>query len=210
MRIFSVVTVGALFSLLPAAASAQQSIAAWEAEGRALEKETGIPPMPLPRNIPSQASPSNNLVACNVGGAGRSGYVTIYLKKPDCDAWLKVAMEYNKKYGQALEEFKARHDAEQEQVAETRRQQEGGPGRSMIYALFLCFRTTGTCQMEGASRVTFAGITQDMTFPTLAACQEYAKRVSGLVTPPSEGRFALPNGMWYECRGESVDTWEPQ
>jgi hypothetical protein len=208
MRIVSIVTIGALF-LLPVVALAQQSIAAWEAEGRAIEKETGIPPMPMPRNIPQQESQSNDLVACSVGGAGRSDYVIIYLKKPDCNAWLRVAMDYNKKYGQALEEFKNRRDAEQERVAEARRQHQAGPGRSIIYALFLCFRATGTCQMQGASRVTFAGVTQDMTFASLAECQEYAKRVSGLVTPPSEGRFMLPNGMWYECRGKSFDTWEP-
>lgn len=209
MRIVPVVTIGALTLLLPVVARAQQSIAAWQAEGAALEKGTGIPRLPLPHNIPPQDSPSKELVACTVGAAGRSGYVTIHLEKPDCDAWLKVAMEYNQKYGQALEEFKARHDAEQERVAEARRQQQAGPGRSIIYALFLCFRATGRCQMQGASRVTFAGVTQGMTFASLPACQEYAKRVSGLVTPPSEGRFMLPNGMWYECRGKSVDTWEP-
>ncbi len=209
MRKINIVTIGLLFLALPTVALAAQSIATWEAEGIALEKETGIPRLPLPHNIPPQTSPSKDLVACTRGAAGRSGYVTIYLKKPDCAAWLKIATEYNKKYGRALEEFKAGRDAEQERVAEARRQQQAGPGRSTIYALFLCFQATGTCQMQGAPRVTIAGVTQAITFASLAECQEYAKRESGLVTPPSEGRFPLPNGMWYECRGKTVDTWEP-
>ena len=78
-----------------------------------------------------------------------------------------------------------------------------------IYALFLCFQAAGQCHMQGASRSTFAGVTPDMTFRSLAECQQYAKRVSGLITPPTEGRFPLPGGMWYECRGKHVDTWEP-
>jgi hypothetical protein len=78
-----------------------------------------------------------------------------------------------------------------------------------IYALFLCFQASGMCQMQGASRATFAGVTQDMTFGGLAECQQYAKRVSGLITPPTAGRFPLPNGMWYECRSKHVNTWTP-
>lgn len=192
MRIVLVIFISALFLLLPVAAHAQrQSIAEWEAEGIALEKETGIPRLPLPNNIPPQDSPSKDLVHCGVG------YVSIWLKKVDCDAWLKLAMEYNQKYGQALAQVKARHDAQRNQIEEAKRQQQAGPGRSIIYALFLCFQATGTCQF-----------TQAMTFGSLAECQGYAKRVSGLITPPSEGRFLLPNGMWYECRGKSVDTWE--
>jgi len=63
--------------------------------------------------------------------------------------------------------------------------------------------------MQGASRVTFAGVTHDMTFRSLAECQQYAKRVSGLVTPPTNGRFPVPGGMWYECRSKHADTWQP-
>lgn len=208
MRIVPIILVGALFVLLPTATCAQQSIAEWEAEGIALEKETGIPRLPPPNNIPPQASRSKELVHCTVGAAGRTSYVSIWLKKPDCDAWLKTAIEYNKKYGQALEQVKARHIADQNRVADAKRQQQAGPGRSIIYGLFLCFRTTGTCQMQGTPRVTFAGVTPAVTFGNLSECQQYAKRVSGLVTPPSEGRFLLPNDMWYECRGKNVDTWE--
>jgi hypothetical protein len=47
MRIVRMVTIGAAFWALPAAALAQQSIAEWESEGIAMEKETGIPPLPL-------------------------------------------------------------------------------------------------------------------------------------------------------------------
>ena len=208
IRLILTIFVAALFVLLPIAAHAQQSIAEWEAEGIALEKETGIPRLPLPNNIPPQDSPSRDLVHCSAGTAGRAGYVSIWLKKADCDAWLKLAMEYNQKYGQALAQVKARHDAQQSQTEEDKRQQQAGPGHGIIYALFLCFQATGTCQFQGAPRVTFAGVTQAMTFGSLADCQGYAKRVSGLITPPSEGRLPLPNGMWYECRGKTVDTWE--
>jgi len=208
MRIVLVIFTGALFFLLTVAAHAQQSIAEWEAEGIALEKKTGIPRLPLPNNIPPQDSPSQDLVHCNLGAPGRAGYVSIWLKRADCDAWLKLAMEYSQKYGQALNQFKARHDAQQDQIDEDKRQLQAGPGRKNIYALFLCFQATSTCQLQGAPRVTFAGVTQAMTFGSLTECQGYAKRVSGLITPPSEGRFMLPNGMWYECRRKTVDTWE--
>lgn len=208
MRIVPIILVGVLFVFSSMAAHTQQSIEAWEAEGIALEKQTGIPRLPLPNNIPPQESPSKDLVHCAVGAASRTGYVSIWLKKPDCDAWLKIAMEYNKKYGPALEQIKTRHIADQNLATETKRQQQVGPGRSIIYALFLCFQATGTCQMQGTPRLTFMGVTPAMTFDSLAQCQDHAKRVSGVVTPPNEGRFLLPNGMWYECRGKSVDTWE--
>lgn len=78
-----------------------------------------------------------------------------------------------------------------------------------IFALFLCFQAAGICQMQGASRVTFAGVMPDMTFNSLADCQDYARRVSGLITRRPDGRFPIPNGMWYECRSKHVDTWEP-
>jgi hypothetical protein len=61
----------------------------------------------------------------------------------------------------------------------------------------------------GKLRVTFACVTPDMTFRSLAECEQYAKNVSGLVTPPTGGRFPLPGGLWFECRGKQVDTWEP-
>jgi hypothetical protein len=208
MRIVPVVVVSALFLLLPVAACAEQSIAEWEAEGIALEKETGIPRLPLPKNIPPQDSPSKDLVHCTVSGAGRTGYVSIWLTAADCDAWLKLAADYNQKYGKTLAQFKARQEAQQNQNDEAKRQQEAGPGRRMIYALFLCFKDLGTCQLEGAPRVTFAGVTPAMTFNSLAECQGYAKRVTGLITPPREGRFMVANGMWYECRGKPVDSWE--
>jgi len=81
----------------------------------------------------------------------------------------------------------------------------------MIFALFLCVQATGQCLMQGAARMTFAGPMSAMTFQSLADCQQYAKRVSGLVTPPTNGRYLLPNntGMWYECRGKRVETWQP-
>lgn len=78
-----------------------------------------------------------------------------------------------------------------------------------IYALFLCFQALGTCQMQGASRVTFSGVTPDMTFSSLAECRQYAVRVSGIITPQTGSRINLPNGMWYECRSKHVETWEP-
>jgi len=209
VRITLIVLVGALLMSSPIAALAEQSVAAWEAEGIALEKETGIPRLQLPENIPSQESPSKELVHCTVWSAGRTDYVSIWLRKSDCDAWLKTAAEYNQKYGQALEQVKNHRFAEQNNAKEAKRQQQAGPGRTIIYAIFLCFQSVSRCQMEGASRVTFAGVTPDMTFRSLADCEQYAKRVSGLITPPTGGRFVMPGGMWYECRGKHVDTWEP-
>jgi hypothetical protein len=203
------ILVSTLLLLLPMSVRAQQSIAAWETEGKAQEKETGIPRLRLPDNIPPQDNPSKDLVHCSVGLAGRSGYVSIWLKKPDCDAWLQAATAYNKKYGQELERIVARQRAEQSNAEEARRQQQAGPGRMIIYALFLCIPSTGTCQMQGAARVTVLGIMPDMTFHSLGECEQYAKSASGLITPPTGGRYVLPGGMWYECRGRHVDTWEP-
>lgn len=189
-------------------------MAAWEAEGIALEKETGIPRLHLPNNIPPQQSPSKEppskgLVHCTVSGAGRTDYVSIWLARPDCDAWVKAAMENNTKFGTVLEQVKARHLAQRNNAEEARRQQQAGSGRMIVYALFLCFQAAGQCHMQGASRVTFAGVVPDMIFRSLAECEQYAKRVSGLVTPPEDGRFLMPNGTWFECRGKHVDTWEP-
>jgi hypothetical protein len=63
--------------------------------------------------------------------------------------------------------------------------------------------------MQGAARMTFAGVVPTMTFNGLAECQQYARRVSGVITPPTDGRFPQPNGSWYECRSKHGDTWEP-
>jgi hypothetical protein len=209
VRIAPIILIGTLLVLLPEAARAEQSIAAWEAEGKALEKETGIPRLRLPNNIPPQNSPTKELVHCTVGAAGRTDYVSIWLKRQDCDAWLKAAMEYNQKYGQELEQIKNRHLSEQNNADEAKRQQKAGPGRRIIYALFLCVPSAGTCQMQGESRVTFAGVMPATTFRSLAECEEHAKHASGLITPPTGGRFPLPGGgMWYECRGRQIDTWE--
>ncbi len=80
----------------------------------------------------------------------------------------------------------------------------------MIYALFLCIQAAGICQMQGHARMTYAGMMPAMTFNSLAECQQYAKRVSGLITPPDNGRYLIPPGnMWYECRSKHVETWEP-
>ncbi len=209
MRITPIILVGALLIFLPIAARAKQSIAAWEAEGKALEKETGIPRLRLPNNIPSQDSPSNELVHCTVWSAGHTDYVSIWLKKPDCDVWLQAAMAYDAKYGQELKRIENRHRGEQHNAEEAKRQQQAGSGRMFIYALFLCIPSTGRCQMQGASRVTFMGVTSDTTFRSLAECEQSARRASGLITPPTDGHFLLPGGMWYECRGKQVDTWEP-
>src|SRR5665213_1643862 len=81
VRITLIVLVGALLMSSPIAALAEQSVAAWEAEGIALEKETGIPRLQLPENIPSQESPSKELVHCTVWSAGRTDYVSIWLRK---------------------------------------------------------------------------------------------------------------------------------
>ena len=74
-----------------------------------------------------------------------------------------------------------------------------------LFALFLCIQAAGTCQIQGASPRAVAGGV--MTLNSLAECQQYAKRVSGLITPPTDGRFLIPpGGMWFECRSKHVDT----
>jgi hypothetical protein len=84
-----------------------------------------------------------------------------------------------------------------------------------IFALFLCIQATGTCQMQGAPRMTFAGMTPAITFNSLADCEKYSTRVGGHPGMLDKGRIAI-NGvdlanpkMWYECRSKHVDTWEP-
>ena len=208
MRAVFFLLIAALFVLLPISTHAELSIEAWQAEGIALERETGVPRFRLPENIPPQQSPSKELVHCTIGLAGYTSYVSIWLKGADCDAWLKNAKDYNEKYGRVLEQAKNRHIAEQNRAAEAMRQQQAGPGRAIIYALFLCFPKIGQCEIVGAPRVTFAGVMPATTFQTLADCEDYARRMSGLVTPPTEGRFRLPNGLWYECRERQVETWE--
>jgi hypothetical protein len=196
-----------LFALLTLSAGAQQSIEEWEAEGIALEKETGIPRLPLPNNIPPQEPAPTGLTNCTVSAAGHTSFVSIWLRKEDCDAWLKVAMAFNQKYGEVLGQVKARHAAVRNKIEEAKRQQQAGPGKRITYALFLCFKGAGVCELQGAPRMTAGGFMPGVTFETLAECQENAKRAGGGV-PPSEGRFFLPNSMWYECRWKSVDTWQ--
>ena len=84
------------------------------------------------------------------------------------------------------------------------------PRRAMtIFALFYCIAGTGICQMYGAPRATFAGVTPAITFSSLKECEQLGQRVSHLIGPPVDGRFPQPNGSWYECRRKHVDTWEP-
>jgi hypothetical protein len=66
-----------------------------------------------------------------------------------------------------------------------------------IFALFFCVQTT--CTMQGGGQ----------TYGSLVACQRAAAATSGLITPPTNGRYGIPNGGWFECRSKHVDTWEP-
>lgn len=216
MKITPIIFIGALLMLLPIAARAEQSMATWEAEGIALEKETGIPRLHLPNNIPPQQSPSKEppskgLVHCTIWAAGRTDYVSIWLARPDCEAWGKAAMEYNTKYGAVLEQVKARHLAQRNSAEEAGRQQQARSGR-IIYSLFQCIPNIGQCQMLAPPRVSPIGggtVMPGTIYRSLADCEQDAKRISGLITPPSSGRYLLPSGLWLECRGKHVDTWEP-
>ncbi len=67
-----------------------------------------------------------------------------------------------------------------------------------IFALFLC--AAGYCEL--------VPIMPNGTFATLAACQEHIRRNLG-TSPDSNGHFRMANGMYYECRGKHVETWEP-
>ena len=84
-----------------------------------------------------------------------------------------------------------------------------------IFALFLCIQATGTCQMQGAPRMTFAGMTPAITFNSLVACEQYSTRVGGHLGMLDKGRIAMDGvdlanpKMWYECRSKHVDAWKP-
>jgi hypothetical protein len=89
-------------------------------------------------------------------------------------------------------------------------EQREHPGITIIYAIFLCLPTIGQCQMYGAPRVdSFGNAFPEVTFHSLLECQQYVHRL-GPISPPVDGRFMLPDGLWYECRRKRVDTevWE--
>jgi hypothetical protein len=193
----------------------EQSIEEWVQEGIEIEKQTDIPPLTPPNNIPSQnitprEASSKGLIHCNVGLPGRgSAYVSIWLKRVDCDEWLKSAAAYTSKYGKALNNFRIRRDEGQERAAEAKRQQQAAFGNRLIYALFLCPPVSGAaCQMTGEARMTPAGMMPAVTFDSLADCKRYAQRLSGLVLAPSDGRFQVSNGAWYECRWRQSAVWK--
>lgn len=106
---------------------------------------------------------------------------------------------------------------EQDNAEEAKRQQQAGPGRRIIYAIFQCISRSNQCEMMGAPRVTFAGVTNAMTFQTLADCHGYIIRIGGAIgaETSTDGRFWVldRNGrsgdMWLECRGRQIETWEP-
>jgi hypothetical protein len=187
---------------------AEQTIAEWKEKGIELQKQTGIPPLPLPSNIPPQQSPSNSLIHCTVGVAGQNP-ISIFLKRSDCLNWIKSAKDYDEKNWQALKLYADRHQEDVNRAAEEDRQQHAGAGREVVYALFLCFSQGNFCQIQGVSGETNMGRAPDRLFQSLDACNEYARRITGLVTPSEDGRFRIPNGMWYECRGKNVGTWQP-
>lgn len=69
-----------------------------------------------------------------------------------------------------------------------------------IYALFLCLQASGSCEM-------YPTMSAPTIYKTLAECQGDAKRIVSY-RPPKDGRYTLSPGVWYECRGKHVDTWE--
>lgn len=77
-----------------------------------------------------------------------------------------------------------------------------------IYAIFLCFQLSNSCQMYGAARMELGEYRRALTYPSLSVCQDEIKKL----TPyhkPTNGRFIAGPQMWYECRGKHVETWEP-
>jgi hypothetical protein len=77
----------------------------------------------------------------------------------------------------------------------------------MIFALFLCVATMGTCEIQNPPRMTSAGMMPGITYNTLAACEQSIG--SKLGPPDKSGHFQAAGGMYYECRGKHVDTWQP-
>jgi hypothetical protein len=63
-----------------------------------------------------------------------------------------------------------------------------------VFTLFLCIAGASTCQANGGSHA------------TIEACYDSARRASGQVVSPSNGRLLMPNGNWYECRRKYLDA----
>jgi hypothetical protein len=78
--------------------------------------------------------------------------------------------------------------------------------RPMIYAAVVC--SSGGCQAYGESHITGPN-SQEMTpFRSLAECQAYIRSASSGGTIGSDGRIKVAPGMWWECRGKHIDSWE--
>jgi hypothetical protein len=138
---------------------------------------------------------------CSVGGvtSGEKHIVYIHASPKSCEKWVGDATLLSG-IGPTSEQIQhATISPSQSAVADTR----------SIYAIFLCIPSTGSCQMYGAPREdSFGNVLPAITFGALSECYQTVHSL-GPMSPPVNGRFMLPNGLWYECRRKRVESWEP-
>jgi uncharacterized protein len=78
--------------------------------------------------------------------------------------------------------------------------------RPMIYAAFMC--SSGGCRAYGESHITGPNSQAMVPFRSLAECQAYIRTATSGGTIGSDGRIKVAPGMWWECRGKHMDSWE--
>jgi hypothetical protein len=78
--------------------------------------------------------------------------------------------------------------------------------RPMIYAAFMC--SSGGCRAYGESHITGPNSQEMVPFRSLAECRAYIRSATSGGTIGSDGKIKVAPGMWWECRGKHVDSWE--
>lgn len=73
--------------------------------------------------------------------------------------------------------------------------------RPMIYVAAMCMN--GSCRTYG--RASSQG---EAPFQSLAECQSFIVASSSGGKIGADGRITMMPGMYWECRGKHIDTWE--
>jgi hypothetical protein len=144
---------------------------------------SGIPP--LPPDSGKKQTPHRS-IQCTVGDA-TDHMVSIWTTEKGCKEWLDAAkrLATNGPTHRQVEDFRARQIASE----------PADPNN--IYAMFLCFKSIGSCRAIPE------------IFPTLNACHFRAGQMTLYKNPTPEGHFLVPPDMWYECRSKHMDRWQP-
>lgn len=80
----------------------------------------------------------------------------------------------------------------------------------VVYAIFLCLQGAA-CQLLEPPRIDAMGnLHRTPVYRSLRACQRAIHEDLGVVVvpEPTDGRYMIEQGMWYECRHRHVDTWQ--